>query len=237
MTLVHESTLKQFGGYNIGDMKYVGYSISFTANAVTEPMLDYGWYLLNGAILSQNTFPVLYSNFGSAFNTGGEGVGNFRLPDFTDGKLPLPKGLVNFTDYGDTGGEITHELAFGEMTSHTHPDNLSAVAAAHSHPMSASNTSSAGGAHTHTYTRLTTAAVGGTSSSGIEEFLPISTTGSVSTAATSHSHAVSVTVANDTSANITDSDMSGSISEVGSSTGHNNLQPYVVMGGWLVRYR
>ncbi len=40
-----------------------------------------GWLKCNGAIVSQAVYATLYAAIGNTFNTGGEGVGNFRLPD------------------------------------------------------------------------------------------------------------------------------------------------------------
>jgi len=40
-----------------------------------------GWLFCVGQVVSQTTYANLYSAIGSAFNTGGEGAGNFRLPD------------------------------------------------------------------------------------------------------------------------------------------------------------
>lgn len=40
-----------------------------------------GFLKANGAVVSQTTYAALYALCGSQFNTGGEGAGNFRLPD------------------------------------------------------------------------------------------------------------------------------------------------------------
>ncbi len=40
-----------------------------------------GWLLCAGQVLSQATYTGLYSAIGTQYNTGGEGAGNFRLPD------------------------------------------------------------------------------------------------------------------------------------------------------------
>lgn len=41
-----------------------------------------GWLYCNGAVVSQTTYPTLFAAIGSTYNTGGEGAGNFRLPNF-----------------------------------------------------------------------------------------------------------------------------------------------------------
>lgn len=40
-----------------------------------------GWLLADGSVVSQVTYADLYSAIGTTYNTGGEGAGNFRLPD------------------------------------------------------------------------------------------------------------------------------------------------------------
>jgi phage-related tail fiber protein len=40
-----------------------------------------GFLKANGAVVSQTTYAALFAAYGTAFNTGGEGAGNFRLPD------------------------------------------------------------------------------------------------------------------------------------------------------------
>jgi microcystin-dependent protein len=40
-----------------------------------------GWLACNGAIVSQTTYATLFAAIGATWNTGGEGAGNFRLPD------------------------------------------------------------------------------------------------------------------------------------------------------------
>ena len=43
-----------------------------------------GWLLCEGAILDQASYPALFAVISTAFNTGGEGGTQFRLPDFRD---------------------------------------------------------------------------------------------------------------------------------------------------------
>lgn len=40
-----------------------------------------GWLLCYGQIVAQASYPELFQVIGSTYNTGGEGVNNFRLPD------------------------------------------------------------------------------------------------------------------------------------------------------------
>lgn len=46
--------------------------------ATTAPS---GWLLIYGQEVSQATYATLFTAIGTTYNTGGEGVGNFRLPD------------------------------------------------------------------------------------------------------------------------------------------------------------
>lgn len=48
---------------------------------VTQSSAPAGWLKANGAVISQTTYASLYAVIGTTFNTGGEGAGNFRLPD------------------------------------------------------------------------------------------------------------------------------------------------------------
>lgn len=233
VSLTREAKSKTLG-HKSGDMKIVGYNITFTANQLVEPANDLGWFLLNGAVISQTIYPVLFARFGSHFNTGGEGVGNFRLPDFTDGKIPLPKGLTNFTTYAGTGGELTHTVTTGEMAAHSHDDTLGVSVSAHYHSVSVSGgaTASGGAAHTHgSITELVTGTIG-SQAGGVIQDLNYQTANDV-TGSSSHSHGFSGSLANASSGGLT---ISGAITAAGGGGSHNNAQPYVVMGGWLVRY-
>lgn len=40
------------------------------------------WLFCNGAVVSQTTYAALYAKIGGTHNTGSEGAGNFRLPDY-----------------------------------------------------------------------------------------------------------------------------------------------------------
>lgn len=238
MSLAHEATIK-VPGYLTGDTKLVGYSIAFTAQQLVEP--ESGWFLLNGAALSQTTYATLFAHYGTSFNTANglpdPGVGNFRLPDLTDGFLPIPKDLTNFTSFAAVGnpsnglGEINHTLTQAELPAHVHPDSFSISSGSHNHTISGS-AASADGSHTHLYTYATTSGDGG-SSGLLGGTTYTNLTGTTSNAST-HPHSASPSIGSNSSGN---ANLSGSINATGSGGSHNNLQPYLVVGGWLVKYR
>jgi microcystin-dependent protein len=67
-----------------------------------------GWLLCDGSVVSQATYSALYAVIGATWNTGGEGAGNFRLPDLRQ-RFPLGKAA---SGTGNTlagrGGAIDH---------------------------------------------------------------------------------------------------------------------------------
>lgn len=225
MSLTRESTIIK-PGYQVGDVKFANYDISFTANQLVEP--ETGWFLLNGAVVSQTTYPILFSRFGSTFNTGGEGIGNFRLPNHTEGVFPIGKGLTNFTAYAGSGGEITHVLTLGEMPVHGHTNSLGVSAGSHNH--TASGTTDYGGGHQHGYSRgFTSAQTPSGASDQIDGIGSYVVTG----AEASHVHSV---LSFSALSNTETYNKSGSVSSAGSSTAHNNMMPYIVIGGLLVKH-
>lgn len=240
MSLVHENTTKIMG-YHLGDMKMVGYDISFTLHQIVEPSNDLGWLLMNGASLSTTTYASLFNIYGYTF--GGSGA-NFSLPDFTDGITPLPKGITNFSTYGHStdpvvnsptnAGEISHMLTSGELGVHSHPDSFSLSANPHSHTINGT-VNSGDGTHSHScYYAATGTAGGSTGTLGSNVFTGVADSLSDYNSHT-HGFSASINVNNSGSAPA----LSGSISNAGSATptAHNNMQPYLVMGGWLVKYR
>jgi microcystin-dependent protein len=102
----------EFHSHAVGDIKMAAYSVG------TPPS---GWLACDGAVVAQATYAALYAKIGTAFNTGGEGAGNFRLPDL-GGRVPagFKSGNTKFDAIGETGGAETHTLSASEMPAHDH---------------------------------------------------------------------------------------------------------------------
>ncbi len=94
-----------------------------------------GWLLCFGQEVSQATFAALFAVIGTTYNTGGEGAGNFRVPDLRGrvvagldnmgggapaGRLSAPQITGGATTSGQTGGEQTHTLTLAESAAHAH---------------------------------------------------------------------------------------------------------------------
>lgn len=95
------------------------------------------YLILRGDVASQATYPVLFTLYGTTFNTGGEGVGNFRLPDMRS-RIPFGANASQVaspdaSSPGKTFGAINH--------SHSVP--------AHRHLVGAVTIATDQGAHVH----------------------------------------------------------------------------------------
>lgn len=89
-----------------------------------------GYLALAGQTLDQSSFPILYSIYGTLFNTGGEAAGTFRLPDMTGrfpkagatgtgGESELTLGLEHLPDLTLDVTEVPHTHEFSGAP-HTH---------------------------------------------------------------------------------------------------------------------
>lgn len=88
-----------------------------------------GFLECNGAVVAQATYVDLFAAIGTTWNTGGEGGGNFRLPNFS-GRTTIGRGTYTDTVLGSLTrtiaqviGAASHFLTSGEMPSHTHIQN------------------------------------------------------------------------------------------------------------------
>jgi len=57
-----------------------------------------GFLMVDGSVYAQATYPNLYAKIGDQYNTGGEGGGNFRVPDM-QGRMPV--GLAGGSGHSD----------------------------------------------------------------------------------------------------------------------------------------
>lgn len=84
-----------------------------------------GWLLCDGSVVSQVAYADLFAVIGTIYNTGGEGTGNFRLPDMR-GFYPVGTVTTLGASVG-TGLEDQENRAVGQHThtqnAHTHTQN------------------------------------------------------------------------------------------------------------------
>lgn len=119
-----------------------------------------GWLACQGQAVSQTTYAALYAAIGSTWNTGGEGAGNFRLPDLRG--MFLRGTGTNAT--GSSSGAVGPSV--GAYAADTYLN--------HSHSITDAG-------HTHTYDRLVSGAgyAGGTGGAATTGNTGTSTTGIV----------------------------------------------------------
>jgi len=81
-----------------------------------------GWLLADGSVVSQITYAALFAICGTTFNTGGEGAGNFRLPNPISRSVMGAGTTAGLTSVaiGEKKGEETHVLLTGELATHNH---------------------------------------------------------------------------------------------------------------------
>lgn len=102
-----------------------------------------GWLFAAGQVLAQASYTALFAIVGTAYNTGGEGAGNFRMPDLR-GRVPFGRADMGGTDpgtltatfygtdpttLGAQGGSEDHTLTTAEIPAHAH----SIIDVAHDH--------------------------------------------------------------------------------------------------------
>lgn len=168
-----------------------------------------GTLLCDGSVVSQTTYSDLYAKVGTTYNVGGEGAGNFRLPDLRR-KVLVGEGGSGSAELGSAvgsyGGEEVVTLVEADLPAHSH-------SIAHTHDIShdhnvAYQYGGAGGAH------------------GTPDIL--GTNASQVTATTKGMDSQVGTTSGASSTN--------SSGDTGGDAGHNNMQPSLVMAPYI-RYR
>lgn len=111
--------------------------------------LDYGgttapnsnFVIPTGQTLNTTTYAVLFTIFGTIYNTGGESAGTFRIPDLTGRVVAMKEATAtrltstyfggNSTALGALGGSESHLLTTAEIPAHTHPNTLNDLGHTH----------------------------------------------------------------------------------------------------------
>jgi len=111
---------------NAGNLSFVSTSFVLPAGVMMMyggTSIPTGWLLCDGSVVSQSTYAALYAAVGTAFNTGGEGAGNFRLPNMQRRTAVGAGGVgtaVLGSSVGNSGGAESVTLAISEMPAHDH---------------------------------------------------------------------------------------------------------------------
>lgn len=199
-----------------------------------------GFLFCDGSVQNQTTYAALYAVVGATYNTGGEGAGNFRLPNLK-GVVPVGRdeSQTEFNTLGETGGAKTVTLTAAEsgLPAHSHANTVSASAVAdHTHSLSHGHTASSASAGAHSHD-IPTRPDDATSTGG---YYPTAeqTQQAVQTSPTAeaglHSHTISV---NNATGNTgaggaftpTVSITNANNTAAAASSAHQNLQPYIVL--------
>lgn len=187
-----------------------------------------GWLVCDGTIYNISQYPALGAYLGNTF--GGDGTTTFGVPNYAGKvRVHLDAAQTEFNAVGKTGGEKTHVLSVAELATHTHTDTLTAPAHTHSDTLAAP-------AHTHVMSHTHGPGQGtqfhGTGGPGPFDQAVQGGAGSLFSATSGPSvgstGAASATALTGSVGGASATALTGGINNTGSSTGHNNLQPYVV---------
>jgi microcystin-dependent protein len=118
--------------------KQAGMPAGLIVGSIAPYTTDQVWGLLGyGRVVAAATYPLLFAEVGNFYNVGGEGVGNFRLPDSRD-IVPVgrgnmggsARGLITATGTGNPGLDTT---SLGATAGTDRRTNTSANTPSHSH--------------------------------------------------------------------------------------------------------
>lgn len=192
----------------------VGSIICFAANYAPS-----GFLLCDGSEVSRSTYGQLFATIGTTYGAGDNST-TFNLPNLA-GKVVVgyDLGQSEFNSLGETGGAKTHTLITDELPTHTHSHTMSSDGE-HSHTGTVSTT----GSHRHIQQDFALNfdgyGVGALRASRTrrrigesEEFTDYAGT---------HNHDLTISSGGTHSHSVT-------IGNTGSSTPHNNLQPYITL--------
>lgn len=109
MTL--QATLIPVQDFYVGDMRWWVGAFAISGEVAVKP----NWLGCNGALVDVSKYPLLFAEIGFAYSTPVPGVdpgsGKFYLPDYTDGRVFIPKGASRYVTRGAKGGAKTVALA------------------------------------------------------------------------------------------------------------------------------
>jgi microcystin-dependent protein len=186
-----------------------------------------GYLLCDGSVYATGLYPLLASIIGTTYNIGGEGVGNFRVPNLS-GRVSVGSGpgagLTN-RPLASAGGEETHTLSESEMAPHSHGGVTVTETAQHDHTV-AGTTATENAQHNHS---IPGNILGGNPPSNLS-----------TSSANFGAHVIAGTVVTGVENQVHAHDFSGTtsaenvphahdINSDGGGSSHNNMQPFLAL--------
>lgn len=189
-----------------------------------------GWMVCNGAAISRATYPDLYAVIGTTYGAG-DGSTTFNLPDLR-GRVGVGAGQGTYTGainrvMAASGGEELHVLVTAELAAHAH----SISDPTHNHSQNAHNHGDPGHNHAFPATiNVSSVSVG----SGVQGPWPFLFTSGAGSPWMGNTNAAGTGIQNATATNNAVATGITGTASVGSGTGHNNMQPFLV-GTYLIK--